>query len=100
MTMVNSLIPEMIDLDHLHEFVRAELTRLLEFQAFQDQYLLSAMGEAEVPQFARSLLFVLLGRLAELRTLGQPSQHQLFLCPKIRPVPKLGPSARGPPFTL
>lgn len=95
--MINPLLPMRIGNDDRHEVVWAELTHWLSLYENLVQRQQYVNVEVKDSPFVSSVLFVLLRRLAELRTQGQPPQQHIFLCPKIRPVPKLGPSARGPP---
>jgi hypothetical protein len=86
-------------LDDFAERIWPNQSRLLEIMGDADFYLRSLANfvGAVAPIVGSTILIKLLCRLAELRTQGEPSQEQYYLCPVFCPIPKLGPSARGPP---
>jgi len=98
---VNRLIKIPVEvLEDFGERIWPNQAFLLEIMGDTDSYLRSLASSVEVvaPFVGSAILIKLLCRLAELRTQDEPSQEQYYLCQIFCPIPKLGPSARGPPL--
>jgi hypothetical protein len=92
------LLPLEVNEDHGKRYM-PDRTRLSEaFSIDHYQRSIAVYLTAVIPVIGNAIYFRPLRRLADLGAQDEPPQQYFYLYPPCCPIPKLGPSARGPPL--